>query len=359
MDDKVNIGRDAWKGWRDLRVFRIVDEGSGIKSFYLRPTDDKPLAWYLPGQFLTIRLPGGDARNWSISDWPGRIEPEFYRVSIKRSARASTWMYENCTTDMVLSVRSPAGRFVLDWTQPASPRQVYISAGIGITPILAMIKAHASHPNMNGTPGIWIHVARDGSTLPFQDEFLKLENNPIKRYIHLTRPRNSDVLGQDYDFVGRPTLDAMKQLVGSAYRMNPLGASEMTVPPFFSKIYICGPPAFEEEMKGHLQGFGIPPPFIRSENFSASGAVLGDLKKARVCFTKSKRVAMWEKEKPVSLLELAESLGLTPDYGCRVGACGSCVAKLVSGSVSGGVQMDGTVLICSATPASEDVEIEA
>lgn len=358
IDDKTSIGKNAWKGWRNFKVVQIVDEGSGIKSFHLRPIDNDPLAWYQPGQFLTVRLPSGYVRNWSISDWPGRREPEYYRLSIKRSGKASSWMFEECTTETLLSVRSPAGRFVLDWTQPASPRQVYISAGIGVTPILSMMKAQVSHPNMSETPGVWIHVTRNGSHLPFRREILNIQNNPIKRFIFFTQPRDSDILGRDYDFVGRPVLKIMKDLVGSTYRMNPLGAAEMTIPPMFSTVYICGPPEFEKDTKGYLQSFGIPLQFIHSENFSASGAIVGDLKKARVRFAKSKRVAIWNKETPMTLLELAESLGLTPDYGCRVGACGSCAAKLGCGSVSGGVQMDGTVLTCSAAPASEDVEID-
>ncbi|KAF4969252.1 hypothetical protein FSARC_3505 [Fusarium sarcochroum] len=358
MDDKVNVGRNGWKGWRDLRVSRIVDEGNGIKSFYLFPTDDRKLAWYQPGQFLTVRLPTGDVRSWSISDWSGRKQPECYRLSIKQAAKASAWMCNECTTGTILSARSPAGRFFLDWSQPVSPRQIYLSAGIGITPILAMMKAHASHPNMSKTPGIWIHITRNGQNLQLHDEFPQIENNPIKRFVFMTQPRNVDVIGKDYDFTGRPDLEAITKLLGSTYQMSPLGTTEMTLPAKFSAVYICGPSDFEKDMRSILQNFSIPPPFIHSENFSASVQVVGDLKKATVRFTKSNKVARWERSKPMTLLELAESVGLTPDYGCRVGACGSCATKLNCGSVSGGVQMDGSVLTCSATPASEEVDIE-
>ncbi|KAJ4247196.1 hypothetical protein NW762_013335 [Fusarium torreyae] len=360
MDDKTNLGRNAWKGWRDLRVSRIVDEGNGIKSFYLVPTDGQKLAWYQPGQFLTVRLPllTGDVRSWSISGWPGRKQPEYYRLSIKQAAKASAWMCNECTTGTILSARSPAGRFFLDWTQPVSPRQIYLSAGIGITPILAMMKAHASHPNMSKTPGIWIHVARDGENLQLHDEFLKTENNPTKRFVFMTQPRDVDIVGKDYDFAGRPNLETITSLIGSTYQMSPLGTTEMTLPAKFSAVYICGPSDFEKDMRNILQEFAIPPRFIHSEKFSASEQVVGDLKRAMVRFIKSNKVAEWERKKPMTLLELAESVGLTPDYGCRVGACGSCATKLNCGSVSGGVQMDGSVLTCSATPASGEVDVE-
>lgn len=122
--------------------------------------------------------------------------------------------------------------------------------------------------------------------------------------------------------------------------------------------YVCGPPEFEASMRGVLEAVGVPPPLIHSESFSASGAALDDLERATVRFAKSNAQATWSKDQPMSLLELAESLGLAPDYGCRAGACGSCATKLVCGKVSGGMQLDGTVLTCSATPASDEVVLD-
>lgn len=358
IDDKVNVGKNAWKGWREFRPYRIVDEGGGVKSFHIRPSDGRGLANYQPGQFLTVRLPSGEVRNWSISDWLGRDAPTYYRLSIKKGGGASAWMLRECTTDHVLWVRSPAGRFVLDWTQIASPRQVYLTAGIGLTPILAMMKAHAKHPNMSKTPGVWIHVARNSEQFSLKKEAFGLGQNPIEKKIFFTDPTTSDIRSKSSDYVGRPNKEILTELLGSNYTMNPLGGAEMSLPGRFSAVYICGPSSFEADMKALLNDIGIPPPFIHSESFSPSGNVLGDLTQARVRFTKSNKSCVWMKDKPLSLLELAESLGLKPDYGCRVGACGSCAAKLVRGSVSGGIQLDGTILTCSSTPSSEDVEVE-
>lgn len=358
MDDKITVGKNAWKGRRDFRPRRIVDESDNVKSFYLEPVDGKPLAYYLPGQFLTVRLPNGLLRNWTISDWTGRDAPKYYRISVKAATEASVWMHKECTTDTVLSVRAPAGRFRLDWTQIVNFRQVYISAGIGITPVLAMMKAHASHPSMQRSPGVWVHVTRDGKHSIFQEEFDAIENNPIQRVVFFSQPRSSDILGKDFDRQGRPDREVLAGLLAGDYTMNPLGVTDMTLPAKLSRVYICGPTDFETTMKEHLQSFGIPPTFINSETFSVSGAPTGGVDKALVRFTKSGKSAVWEKDKPKSLLELAESLGLTPDYGCRVGACGSCATKVVCGSVAGGMQMDGSVLTCSATPSSEEVELE-
>ncbi|ORY58494.1 pyruvate kinase-like protein [Pseudomassariella vexata] len=362
IEDKLNLEKNGWKGWRDLRVFKVVDEGWNIKSFYFQPLnddEDKSLANYQPGQFLSIRLPKGTIRSWTISDFPCRDGPQYYRVTIKKGGVASTWMHDHCTPNTTLPARSPAGRFVLDWASGINPRQVYISAGIGITPMLAMLRAHALHPNFQSTPALIIHVAQNGASFPFQEEIAKLGIARSEKHIYFTLPRPSpDVQGVHYDHVGRPSMEALKEVLSAPYQWNPFGTSDQTVPCKMSKCYICGPADFEASIKSCLQEIGIPPPLIFSESFSASGAALGEVKRARVRFVKSNKTATWDREAPVSLLELAESLGLTPDYGCRVGACGSCKAKLNCGSVSGGVQMDGSVLTCAAVPASEEVEID-
>jgi len=366
MDDKAKEGRNAWKGFRDLRVSRIVDEEGGggkIKSFYLVAADNRPLADYLPGQFLTVRLPDGTTRNWTMSDWESQDSPSYYRVSIKKAGVASTWMHNHCDTNTVLSVRSPAGRFFLDRTSILRP--VYISAGIGITPMLAMMKANKHHPNMQGKPVVWIHVARDGDNFPFHEEILSLfENNKLfTKVVFFTKPRpTDDVQGVHYDRAGRPDVEALREIVGAPFTWEPLGGGEMESEGGFSLTYICGPAEFEKSIRKSLkEDLGFREPLIHSESFSTSGAaaeLAGDVKRARVRFSKSDVSTTWTKEKPLSLLELAESLGLTPDYGCRVGACGSCATRLTCGSVSGGLQPDGTVLACSAMPVSEEVVLE-
>ncbi|KAI0426369.1 pyruvate kinase-like protein [Xylaria sp. FL1042] len=356
MDDKAREGQNAWKGFRDFRMSRIVDEGGGIKSFHLNALDGRPLANYLPGQFLTVRLPDGTTRNWTISDWDAKDELSCYRVSIKRAGVASRWMHDTANLSTILSVRSPAGRFFLD--RNSLPRQVYISAGIGITPILAMMKAHDTHPNLQATPAVWIHVVRDGENFAFRDEIPRFENRPFIKVVFFTRPRPSDIQGVDYDRRGRPDMEAVREIVGAPFTWEPLGSGSMESEGSFSMAAICGGPEFEKSMREYLKNVGIREPLIRSESFSASGKALGDVERATVRFSKSNRSATWTKDNPISLLELAESLGLTPDYGCRVGSCGSCAAKLTCGSVSGGAQADGTVLTCSATPASEELELE-
>lgn len=429
IEDKLNTDKNAWKGWRDLRVTKIVQELGDVKSFYLEPVDgNAPLANYLPGQFLSVRVPsssgGNDAapsssskqdqnlRNWTISNYDTRDGPTSYRLTIKRSdqnsamprsttspnipqSSASAWMHTRAAPGTLLSARSPAGRFVLDWSRPVAMRPVYVSAGIGITPVAAMLGAHALHPNFARTPALWVHVARSrGGLALWRDAVRGLPGAvALERHVFFTGPgqEGEDGGGKEGDgglglgmeglriggghddeeddgkgklviHRGRPGREALKTILGASCRWNVLGAGELDVPAKMSAFYVCGPTTFEAMVKECLAEVGIPAANIRSESFAAAAASLGsggDVGTAKVRFVKSGKTATWSKEKPVSLLELAESLGLTPDYGCRVGACGSCAAKLQCGSVSGaGVQADGTVLTCSATPASDVVEID-
>lgn len=421
MDDKSLLGRGAWDGWRRLRVVRVVaHRHRALKSFYLEADDvedvkdveeakviedgqnnqddpkgrhtgnrDKPmppnhpqppeLAYYEPGQFLTVRLPSGTIRCWSISDYPENVLDtgvRRYRLTIRRQADASRWMHDHAVPGTRLDVMPPAGRFVLDRTPHIMPRQIYISAGIGCTPFLAMLKVHARHPAMVNTPGVWIHVSAHGRRdLPFTREWdaIYTDHRFLRRAFFATRegpPADAaaaaepiDITGAtDVDISGRPTLEHVRQLIGTSFIANPFGIGTLEVPPIMSCIYICGSPAFDADMRSHLAALSFPDTLVHTESFAPSvdgaGPGTDDIPgKATVTFAASNRTANWTRDKPISLLELAESVGLTPRYGCREGACGSCAAKLTCGRVQGGVTIDGSVLLCQAVPATEEVTI--
>ncbi|KAK8086073.1 globin domain-containing protein [Apiospora phragmitis] len=404
IEDRRNTGKNAWKGWRDLRVARVVQELGDVKSFYLEPADGAPLANYLPGQFLSVRVPSSastassssrgnrhdDVRSWTISNYATRDGPTYYRLTIKRnnqppssssststspgaaaaaaasvptpppttSSSASAWMHDHATEGTVLAARSPAGRFVLDWTKPVALRPVYVSAGIGLTPVAAMLEAHALHPKFARTPALWVHVARSAGDLALWRDaglalLLRRRAVPLERHVFLTGGLGDDEEEAEEEEqmyrASRPAdRETLKAILGSSSKWNVLGAGEIDVPAKMSTFYVCGPTAFEATVKACLAEVGIPAANIRSESFSAvNNSGQGDLATAQVRFAKSGRTATWSRDKPVSLLELAESLGLAPDYGCRGGA--------VAGV---GVQANGTVLTCSVTPASDVVELE-
>ncbi|KIW65056.1 hypothetical protein PV04_07343 [Phialophora macrospora] len=83
-----------------------------------------------------------------------------------------------------------------------------------------------------------------------------------------------------------------------------------------------------------------------------------DIEEATIVFRKSNKTVKWLAKDRLTLLQLAEKSGLTPDYGCRSGACGTCEVKLLKGEIDGILEGDNGVLICSSSPASVEVELD-
>jgi len=159
----------AAPGFRPVKVARIDRESSSVVSLILEPVDGRPLTVPLPGQFVVLRLrPKADAppvlRSYSLSDLPdaGR-----YRISIKEEPLgiASTYLNTQLRTGDVLDVSSPRGAFVL---QPGDLPVVLLSAGVGVTPVMAML--HALAAQASPRPVWWIYGARNRLDHPFAEK---------------------------------------------------------------------------------------------------------------------------------------------------------------------------------------------
>src|SRR5271169_1936966 len=159
----------AWPGFRRLRVSRITRESRSVMSLVLEPVDGLPLSPALPGQFVVLRMrPTSDApavmRNYSLSDVPSA---DHYRVSVKHEVNgvASSYLHTQVKQDDVLEVSAPRGSFTL--LSDNSP-VVLLSAGVGATPVLAMLHALAAESSPREV--WWVYGARDGGEHPFAAE---------------------------------------------------------------------------------------------------------------------------------------------------------------------------------------------
>ncbi|KAF4345366.1 flavodoxin reductase family [Fusarium beomiforme] len=416
LHDQSLVGKGSWKGWRRLYVARVVEETPSIKSFYLRSTEDsglRSLAAYLPGQFLTVRLPNSLIRCWSISTYPDddqREAPGMYRISIRKAGKASTWMHEKCSVGALLEVQSPAGAFCLDWSPQFPGRQVYVSAGIGITPMMAMFTAHLHHQAMQRAPASWLHVSRDAHSMPFCQELQDLlrtdaaQDLGVSVYLFFTKYNQAECdalarkLSQDKGpkvtiviRPGKPTYEDLRPIFSEPYFMDPLRITPLEIEGRFSTVYLCGPTHFEEGMRASLAELNVPDAMVLSESFSgARPSGPPKVVQAQVMFRRSKKTVNWRMgsdNKPKNqtpngsvkvprtaddshgtyklepgpgptLLELAEQVGLAPDFGCRTGVCGACEQSLCKGKVTAGLQPGGSVRICIARPGTEHIEID-
>jgi ferredoxin-NADP reductase/MOSC domain-containing protein YiiM len=348
-------------GFLPLRVSRIDRESVDVLSFSLISAEERPLPTPLPGQFIVLRLrpdPGGPPlyRSYSLSGPPSA---ECYRLGIKiePGGAAGTYLNSRVRAGDVLDGSAPRGSFVLGAGQGPV---VLLSAGIGATPVLAMLQSLAASASRREI--WWIYGARNGETHPFARDVRRLVASLAKGRSHVcySRPSPADKPGQDYDAEGRLAPTALEAL----------GV------PRDADFYLCGPPRFMEEMTSWLAAWSISATRVHKEIFAGLEAstpgmvgrgqpaphVPSDDPKTGplVSFARSGVAAHWSPSKHRSLLELAEACDVPVRWSCRTGVCHSCESSLISGSVAYDPApldppAEGNALTCCSRPLGDVV----
>lgn len=350
----------AAPGFRPLTVTAIDQESADVLSLSMESPDGQPLETALPGQYIVLRLqPAGGRplyRSYSLS---GLVSTERYRISVKvePNGAAGAYLREHVRAGDVLDVSSPRGSFVL---QPGEGPVVLLSAGIGATPVLAMLYALAT--THSARPVWWLHTARDGQHHPFAAEVRRLMPalTHSRSYVCYSKPGSNDKVGADFDAPGR--------LSGSVF-------GEIGVPRE-ADVYLCGPAAFMADMKEALAATGIDTGRIHAELFNGSESitpgVMGTATRPPhvpaddsktgplVSFARSGIAAYWNAAAYHSILELAEACDVPVRWSCRTGVCHMCESGLVSGAVVYDPEplerpADGNVLVCCSQPMREVV----
>lgn len=355
-----------WKGWRPFVITQARHEATGVRSVTLVPQDGAA-ATFRAGQFVTVRIPVADdfaIRTWSLSDY-SELDPTNYRLTVKKidDGIGSSWLH-GVQLGATVELRPPAGQFVIE--RSGLRPVVLISAGIGITPLLAMLKAHAA--GFRPTPLTWIHSTRSSAThILRQEADAILASSPLfTRQVHYTHPAPCDQMGSDYDLQGRLSPHQLENLVSRPSRYI-LTNREIELNGITREFFICGPRDFEKEVIDTLKALGVSDHLIKCENFLKSDIELLSLagpSEASVQFQQSRRTSTWQASEHGSLLDLAESLGIELDFGCRSGTCGACQANLVEGAVDYPFRPKadippGKVLLCCARPVTNCVVIDA
>jgi len=366
LTDGIRTARDRWAGWRPFVIAAVTEEARDIRSFELVPRDGKPIADYHAGQFLPVRLPSEDGqplyRSWSLSDY--REGGSAYRITIKREPQgiASRLMHDTLGVGDTVELQAPAGRFTLD--RSGILRTVLISAGIGVTPLLAMLKAHALR-GPEAPPLLWIHSTRNGGSHAFAAELAAvLAQNPnFRAHVAFTEPGRGETTSAGCHQVGRIAAADLERLL-APYRCAPFGRA-IDLPGSYGEFYLCGPAGFEAEMRALLTAAGVDPGMIRSEMFRRVPGARDDaaVAESRVVFARSGITATWLAASGQSLLELAEAHGIQAPFQCRAGFCQTCRASVSSGSVEHDPAPvpppeTGRALLCCATPKSGELVLE-
>jgi ferredoxin-NADP reductase/MOSC domain-containing protein YiiM len=351
----------AAPGFRPLAVAAIDRESADVLSVTMRHPDGQPLPPALPGQYIVLRLrrDGGRPplfRSYSLS---GPLSTERYRISVKieLNGAAGSYLREHVRVGDLLDVSSPRGSFVL---QSGERPVLLLSAGIGATPVLAML--HALAAARSTRPLLWLHAARDGQHHPFAAEVRRLMPafTHGRLYVCYSRPDSGDRLGEDFDATGRLSRTVLGEV----------GISKE------ADAYICGPNHFMADMKEALAALGVAPARIHVEIFnggeSLTPGVVGAATRAPhlpsddantgplVSFARSGIAVHWKASTYQSILELAEACDVPVRWSCRTGVCHNCESGLVSGAVAYEPEpldkpADGNLLICCSQPTGDVV----
>ena len=348
-------------GFRPLKLTAIDQESADVLSLTMQTPDGQALPAALPGQYVVLRLQrtsGGQPlfRSYSLS---GPLSTERYRISVKLepNGAAGTYLKERIRVGDTLDVSSPRGSFIL---QSDERPVVLLSAGIGATPVLAMLYALAADRSKRQV--LWVHAGRDRQHHPFATEvrrlILALANG--RSYVCYSRPGARDKKGEDFDAMGHLSQSVFQE-VGL---------------PREADVYLCGPTRFMADMKGTLATFGIAPEQIHVEIFNGSESITPGVAGASaraphvpkddattgllVSFARSGIAAHWKVSTYQSILELAEECDVPVRWSCRTGVCHTCESGLVSGAVVYGPEpldkpADGNLLVCCSRPIRDVV----
>lgn len=241
----------GWRGGRAFRVAHKVRESAEITSFHLQPSDGGALLDFIPGQYIGLRLllDGEEVRrNYSLSQAPNGRE---YRISVKREpgGRVSSHLHDRVQEGDELELFAPAGEFTLGRSRKPL---VLISAGVGITPLLAMLEAALE----DGRPIHFIHCARDGGVQAFAERLHELaaRHPQLRHYTCLEQP------GAKADAYGRLSGELLQRWLPAERDVD---------------AYFLGPKPFMAMLKRQLRELGVPDSQARYEFFGPASALEG------------------------------------------------------------------------------------
>jgi nitric oxide dioxygenase len=255
----------GWNGYRKFVVDRKVPESEVVTSFYLRPADGRPIASFKPGQYITVRIhhpaTPTSPRNYSLSDRPGT---GYYRISVKRESSfqanvpgglVSNYLHDRVEPGDTLEVGPPCGEFTLDPARAHEHPIVLASGGIGITPVIAMLKTLV-HYGVT-TPVYFIHAAQNSRVHALAAEVRNLAAKApnVRAHVRYNAPLETDLHERRCDSVG--LID--NKLLDELFPSQP------------ASFYFCGPKPFMISFYDELKKRGVGDSHIHFEFFGPKG----------------------------------------------------------------------------------------
>lgn len=309
-----------------LRVAAITDVAEGIRSFELVQADGSELPPFTAGSHVKVQTPNGQLRKYSLCNDPA--ERHRYVIAVKRDdggQGGSLSMHNEVQVGQTLPTSVPDNAFPL---VENARSYVFIAGGIGITPVLSMIRSFGELP-----PAPWklYYLTRSPETTAFLQE---LKDPALKRNV---------VIHHD---LGDPE---------RVYDLWPVLEK-----PNAGHVYCCGPKGLMEsvrDMSGHWSRSNI-----HFESFNEGGGVKADDQPFQVRLAKSGR----EFQVPVgkSILSVLREHGCNAASSCESGTCGTCRTALLEGEadhrdmVLYPEEMESQIMICVSRAKGERLVID-
>lgn len=346
---------NSWSG--TLLVSKLFEETPQVKTFRLTdPAGGKLPFNYLPGQFVTVTviLNGLPVkRSYTIASSPTRRD--YCEITVKHEEQGTVSHYLNTQVHEgeLLQLIGPSGKFT--FTGEETDSIVLIAGGVGITPLMSIVR-YLTDRSWKGDIFFFFACLSEKDVI-FREEIEFLEKRYPNLRVCIILEKPTDASKKVY-LTGRITKELLKERVSEI-------ASR--------RVHICGPLPMIDAVKQMLDELEVPKENIYTEIFvgklpapkiSAPIAPEDVGKTAIATFARSQKTAVLSPDK--TILEASEDVGVNIDYSCRIGTCGICKTKLLSGKVTMGVEealtdedkANNIILACQAK-ATEDVAVEA
>ncbi len=293
---------------------------------------------------MGMAIPGAASviRCYSLSSRP---DPNRYRISVKRlpSGIASNFLHDRISEGSIIDVKAPKGKF---FVRSTSRRPVVlVGGGVGVTPVLAMLDAHAASGSRR--PTYLFFGVRNSSEHCFREQLTMIASrNNVNVHVCYSSPLPEDRIGIDCHSTGHVSVELLKEVF----------------PSLDCDFYVCGPASMMAQLKEDLGAAGVPAKNFHMEAFGAGSvkkitSMGASAERFVVAFELSGKTLEWE-PRYSNLLELAEANGIEIECGCRAGNCGSCEVEILSGEVEyvvepGAVPDEGACLLCVTVPRTD------
>jgi vanillate O-demethylase ferredoxin subunit len=278
------------------RVIAIRLEAEGIIGIELRAADCSPLPPFEPGAYIDVQLPNEITRQYSLCN--DAADTSKYCLGVGRSSTSrggSAYVHETLRVGDLLSISEPRSLFGLS---AEAKRHRFIAGGIGITPILAMIRSCMRHE----LPWELHYCVRSRSHAAWLDEVCSFGGD-VHLYADDEEPA---ALPRDVSVM-------MKGLHSDEH------------------VYCCGPAGLMDAVSAHGQSAGLSPEILHFERFTAPAAAACPVDNGSFTVVLAQQGLRCVVGPDESILDCLERHGVNAASSCREGLCRSCEVTLLSG----------------------------